>query len=543
MKLTHISVFILILVTAIFADAQTAPTPDPSAVRAQEVLDGMFARERQLVNSMKQYKPMIETYIQNLMDDTDVGFAPKSDQYFLGKLDVSNGVSQQSLLPQPGFAQAMKSALTQFFSVRYLPNGFAQMLLIDDQHFDNGHYSFEYVRREFLGEVRCLVFDVQPKPDENQAGFMGRIWVEDRDYNLVRFNGTYSPQGKSKSFFHFDSWRQQMADGQWLPAFVYSEETDYRYSIARRRLHFKSQTRIWGYNPAKPVKVEDSVQGNSGVDHASAVSGDRAWIRQAENNVLGRLEKAGVLAPAGDVDKVLQTVVTNLVITNDLSFTREIRCRVLLTSPLESFAVGNTIVLSRGLIDVLPDEASLAMVLAHELAHISLGHHVDTKYAFNDRMLFDDLETLRRLKIEMTKEEELTADLKAMEFLHNSPYRDKLGNAGLFLRALDDRAQQLPNLLKARLGTGFARDKRVQRMPELIQGAPQLEVSRLDQVAALPLGSRLNLDPWSNRLTLVKTNPVALGSPREKMPFEVTPVFLYLTRQKEGVANPTRQNQ
>jgi len=532
MKLTRISVLILILATAIFAGAQTAPTADPSAVKAQEVLDRMFARERQLVSSMKQYKPMIETYIQNLMADTEVGFAPKSDQYFLGKLDVSNGVSQQSLLPQPGFAQAMKSSLTQFFSVRYLPNGFAQMLLIDDQHFDNGHYSFEYVRREFLGEVRCLVFDVQPKPDADQAGFMGRIWVEDRDYNLVRFNGTYSPQGKSKSYFHFDSWRQQMADGQWLPAFVYSEETDYRYSIARRRLHFKSQTRIWGYNPAKSVQVEDPVQGDSGVDHAAALPGDRAWIRQAENNVLGRLEKAGVLAPAGDVDKVLQTVVTNLVITNDLSFTPEIRCRVLLTSPLESFAVGNTIVLSRGLIDVLPDEASLAMVLAHELAHISLGHHVDTKYAFNDRMLFDDLETLRRLKIEMTKKEELTADLKAMEFLHNSPYRDKLGNAGLFLRALDDRAQQLPNLLKARLGTGFARDKRVQRMPELIQGAPQLEVARLDQVAALPLGSRLNLDPWSNRLTLVKTTPVPLVSPREKMPFEVTPVMLYLIRQK-----------
>jgi hypothetical protein len=212
-----------------------------------------------------------------------------------------------------------------------------------------------------------------------------------------------------------------------------------------------------------------------------------------------------------------------------------------LTSPLESFSVGNTIVLSRGLIDVLPDEASLAMVLAHELAHISLGHRMDTKYAFNDQLLFDDLETLRRVKIRPTDKEELAADRKALELLRNSPYKDKLGNAGLFLRALDNRANQLPNLLKARLGTGFARDNRVQRMPELIQGAPELEVSRLDQVAALPLGSRLNLDPWSNRLTLVKTNPVALNSPREKMPFEITPVILYLTRQKDPLGNAGRQ--
>jgi hypothetical protein len=532
MKLTLISILILVIGTSILGGEQRVPAADPSRLSPQEVLDRMFVREKQLVSSMKQYRPMIETYIQNLADNGEVGFTPKGDQYFLGKLDVTNGVNQQSLLPQPGFAQIMSSVLTKFFSVGYLPNGFAQMLLIDDTHFDAGHYSFEYVRREFLGEVRCFVFDVQPKPDNDQAGFLGRIWVEDRDYNLVRFNGTYSPQGKSKSFFHFDSWRQQMANGQWLPAFVYSEETDYRYSIARRKLHFKSQTRVWGYGPEETRNVDDSVQGDDAVD-ASALPGDRIWIRQAENNVLGRLEKSGVLAPAGDVDKVLQTVVTNLQITNNLSLTPEIRCRVLLTSPLESFSVGNTIVLSRGLIDVLPDEASLAMVLARELAHITLAHRIDTKYAFNDRLMFDDLETLWRLKIKPTEKEELAADQKALELLRNSPYRDKLANAGLFLRALDDRAKQLPNLLKARLGTGFASNNRVQRMPQLIQGAPQLQVSRLDQVAALPLGSRLNLDPWSNRLTLVKSNPVQLVSPREKMPFEVTPVILYLTRQSQ----------
>src|SRR5262249_32641279 len=159
---------------------------------------------------------------------------------------------------------------------------------------------------------------------------------------------------------HFDSWRQQMADGQWLPAFVYSEETDYRYSLARRKLNFKSQTRIWGYNPEKSAIVEDPVQEG---DQASAVASDRLWIRPAESNGRGRPATSGVLGAVGDVDKVLQTVVTNLEITNDLSFAPELRCRVLLTSPLESFSVGSTIVLSRGLIDVLPDEASLAMVL------------------------------------------------------------------------------------------------------------------------------------------------------------------------------------
>ena len=92
----------------------------------------------------------------------------------------------------------------------------------------------------------------------------------------------------------------------------------------------------------------------------------------------------------GEVDKILMTVVNNLEVTNNIELPRPVRTRVMLTSPLETFSVGNTIVVSRGLIDVLPDEASLAMVLSHELAHIVLGHNLGSRYAFNDRMLFSD---------------------------------------------------------------------------------------------------------------------------------------------------------
>src|SRR5205814_9585020 len=111
-----------------------------------------------------------------------------------------------------------------------------------------------------------------------------------------------------------------------------------------------------------------------------------------------------------------------------------------------------TIVLSRGLVDVLPDEASLAMIVAHELAHIALGHRLDTKYAFNDRMLFKDPEAFQRVQLKRDEKEEIDADKKAAEFLKNSPYKDKLGNAGLFLKAVDERARQLDHLLLPHIG-------------------------------------------------------------------------------------------
>ena len=123
----------------------------------------------------------------------------------------------------------------------------------------------------------------------------------------------------------------------------------------------------------------------------------RSWERQAEMNILDRLEKAGLLAMPGPVDDVLDTVVNNLIASANLGI--EAKCRVLLTTPLETFSVGQTIVISRGLLDVLPDEASLATALAAELAHIALGHHTDTHFAFYDRTMLPDEELLNRLQL------------------------------------------------------------------------------------------------------------------------------------------------
>ena len=221
---------------------------------------------------------------------------------------------------------------------------------------------------------------------------------------------------------------------------------------------------------------------------------------------------------------------TNLEITNDLTFEPPIRARVLLTSPMESFTLGHTIVLSRGLIDVLPDEASLAMVIAHEVAHIALGHRLDTRYAFFDRMLFEDHESFSKLIVKRTEAEERAADAKAIELLSKSPYKDNLGNAGLFLKAVQQRAKQLPNLLTPHMGNRIVQGKEGVRMSSLTQGAPNLEINRIDQIAALPLGSRVRVDPWNATVSLIKSKPVALVGIREKMPFEITPLFPYLSR-------------
>ena len=534
-------VFLALVMVA--AALPLAAGDQPSSL--DQVVDRIISRESALMTSLRQYSPLVETYIQNMRHDPTLGTAPAGDRYFLGRAELAKGVELRSLTEKSGKAHHLLGGLGSFFSfsMEYLPRGFLQMIYLDINGFDRQHYNFDYVRREFLGEVRCLVFDVTPLAKSGKGRFLGRIWVEDQDYNIVRFNGAYTGSSNSKFYFHFDSWRVNTGPGLWLPAFIYSEESDMPYALTKR-LQFKSQTRLWGYNLGHAgqeqelsrvlVEAPTPIRDQSEVTNdPSPVQAQRSWDRQAEDNVVDRLQRIGLLAPRGDVDKVLETVVNNLEVTNNLDIQPEVRCRVLLTSTFESFSLGHTIVLSRGLIDVLPDEAALATMVAHELGHVVLGHRIDSQYAFFDRLLFDDKDTFRHFLFARNPGEEEAANQKATEMLKNSPYKDQLANAGLFLQALDSRAKDIPNLVSPHLGN------RVPVNADLRNAAVQLDPKdpkRANQIAALPLGGRIKLDPWSDRLEMLKSKPTGSISEREKMPFEVTPFMPYLTRQSSTQA-------
>ncbi len=526
--------------------------PLPATVAAPTTMDQVvnlfILREHGLIKMLANRTPVVETYLQNLTADPQLGPVPSEDHYFLGRLDMGETVDRKDYLKDEdkgGMESRLLGGFHKLYKVQYQPVGFSWMVYADRTDFDREHYDFHYVRREFLGDVRCLVFDITPKPKSGRGRFLGRVWVEDQDFNIVRLNGTYAPAPRNSYFFHMDSWRLNLIPGYWVPSYIYSEEGDFSAGV-KNKLAFKAQTRIWGYDLKKGGKDDeltnirvDSVQDSSATaQDASPLQAERVWQQQAEDNVVERLTSAGLLAPEGDVDRILQTVVNNLEVTNNIDLPRPVRTRVLLTAPLETFSVGNTIVISRGLVDVLPDEASLAAVLSHELAHIVLGHNLGSKYAFNDRMLFGDDSTYQNLGFKHIPEEEAAADKKALELLKNSPYAQKLDNVGLFLKALQQKAPQLSALLTTHLGNPLAENGTVNRLSALATQGPALDNSKLDQIAALPLGGRVKINPWDDKAEMVKTAPVAITSARDKMPFEVTPFFPRLARFGTGVAAP-----
>jgi hypothetical protein len=517
----------------------TTPAAAPSTM-IEQVVDRAIKREHALMEVLANRTPVVETYLQDLTVDPTLGPVPIEDHYFLGRMDMGENIDRKDYLKgqKRSMQQRLMGGFQKLYKVQYQPLGFSWMIYADRTDFDREHYDFHYARREFLGDVRCLIFDVVPKKDAGRGRFLGRIWVEDQGYNIVRLNGTYYQAPRNSYFFHMDSWRLNLIPDYWVPAYIYSEEGDSSYR-SKDKITFKAQTRLWGYDLSKgtqsgeftEVMVDSSVKDESqAMQDASPLQAQWRWQQQAGENVIERLQNAGLLAPVGEVDKVLETVVNNLLATNNIQLPVPVHARVMLTLPLETFSAGNTIVISRGLLDVLPDEASLAMVLSRELAHIVLGHNFSSKYAFSDRMLFSDESTYQNLGFRHVAEEETVADNKAIDLLKNSPYAQKLNTAGLFLRELAARGPALSALLTPHLGTGFTgRKGAMNRMVALMNSAPALDPNRLDQVAALPLGGRVKLNAWDDHLELIKAMPVAITSARNKMPLEVAPFFPYLT--------------
>ncbi len=522
----RLNYLLLGIVLAAAGSAFAAPPPEapawfPASAAFDRLIDLVIAREEANIKALRAYSPLVETYLQNMRASNDLGLVPVNDQYFLTRIVFKKTLEEQNFHSKPGFFNRALHSVTGNSRPEFIVEGFSWMMLMDIRGLDREHYTYEYQGREFLGDLRCIVLDISPKARyRNEARFLGRVWVEDRDFNIVRFNGTFSSKD-SNQFLHFDTWRLNMLPGVWLPAYIYSQDLE----PAHARSHvgnYKAVTRIWGYNVGKghdeseftDVLVDDAsaVKDNSDTSQdLTPVAAERAWQRQAEDNVVERLERGGMLARTGEVDKVLDTVVNNLEITNNLDIQPEVRCRVLLTSPLESFTMGHTIFISRGMLDVLPDEASLAAVLAHELAHIVLGHPTDTTFAFKDRSIVSDSQLLARMHFTRTQEQEKAADARALILLQNSPYKDKLEQFGLFLRQIEASRAALPHLIRSDMGNSLATGEGNDlRMKQLADTAPQLEPQKVSQITALPLGGRIKVDPFDNRIEISKAKPVSL---------------------------------
>jgi hypothetical protein len=538
---------------------QQDTTPGRKLTAAQNALiDKAIVREKDVVKVVKERAPLVETYIQNMRPDAILLQVPESDQHFLARVDFSKVINDDAYKENKGNFESKKGHLAFMNSFKALgsissslrltfrDSGFVQMILMDSNDFDRQHYTFTFIRNDFLGSIPTSVFDVAPVSGKREFGrFFGRIWVETRDGNVVRFNGDFAGTEQTiKEFYHFDSWRTNVQPGLWLPTSFYVEESDPK--SPESTLKFKAINYVWGY----VLKVPDNNAENTSLEvvNAQDVSNDapdlsplgaqREWVQQAEDNVIERLFQAGLLDAPSDFDKTLEALANNILVYNNIQTSRPIRVRTLLTEPLESLAVGNTIILSKSLIDttsvITADGAqqmgNLNAILAFQLAHVILGHRLDTKYAFSDRLLFPSTSVFERIPMHHTDKDNEEAAKKAMELLNAKELAGGQQYFGLYLEQLQQRVKTLPALNTPMIGDALIKSDKDTTfwMQAMVPKGVKLDMKDLKQQAAMPLASFLRFDPWTDQVVQMHTSFEPILSERDKMPFEVEPVYLKL---------------
>ncbi len=545
-------------------DADLSSTRKPTAAQ-NALIDKAIAREKVVIKTVKDRAPLVETYIQNMKPDPVLGQVPESDEHFLGRVEFSKVIGDQSYAVNQETSKGSGSGGKMGFfkhSASYIGSlggslhlsfhsaGFVQMLLMDSNGFDRQHYSFGYVRNDFLGNTPTAVFDVTPLEGKKSFGrFFGRIWIEARNGNVVRFNGDFAgTQEDQKEFYHFDSWRTNVQPDLWLPTSFYVEESDPK-SVSRT-LKFKAINHIWGYvlkvPPPESENTSLDVVGATDVSNdaqdVSPLGAQRAWVQQAEDNVVERLFQAGLLDAPSEFDKTLEALANNILAYNNITLSRPIRCRTLLTEPLESLAIGNTIVVSKSLLDttgvVTQDGAqqmgNLNAILAFQIAHIILAHRLDTKYAFNDRLLFPTTSVFNRIPMHHTDADNTAAAKKALELLNAKELEGGQQYFSLYLQQLQQRVKSLKALNEPMIGDGLTKSDEDPTfwMQAITAKGPKLDMKDLKQQAAMPLASFLRFDPWTDQVFVMHSTFEPLLTAADKMPFEVEPVYLKLSYYK-----------
>lgn len=423
----------------------------------------IFQGEHDTIELLKRAHLITETYIQSLAHvqrdgmDTDLDELSEhivDDAYFLGSVDLQHLrgslPSERLLFGKPWRDRYIR--INNDLYEKLIPIGQLMLFFVDLTDFDTDTYTLTYIRRERRLNTECLLFAVTPTHPRSAGRFSGTIWVESSSLKIVGIKGVflgpyvrwYKPILWQGVYFHFDSWRERVSEGIWLPTSAYFEERRTFSADGNLQFHLRGYSLLWQHGdkglPSLTTAHPDTVANDSTPPSA-----------YSEVDPLVRLEANGLLAVPGAVEQKLDEIAGQTAAHAGVQ--RAIHCRILLTTPAELFSVGNTIVVSRGLLNILPDDKVLAVLLARQIAHIVLGHSQDfVLHLPNNPFASADKRDFPGLGIKYGPGQEQAADRETVALLRSTDYEKAAPAAKEFLSRLQTDSCRFPNLVRPRFG-------------------------------------------------------------------------------------------
>ena len=125
-------------------------------------------------------------------------------------------------------------------------------------------YDIHYLGPQKADEIPCYVFAVKPKKmEKGHRYFEGQIWVDDRDFQIVKTYGKavgLLKKNEDQQFPKFETLREQVDGKYWFPVYTDADDT----------LHFRNEAvkmrMVVKYEDYKQFKSDVNIQFGNTVD-------------------------------------------------------------------------------------------------------------------------------------------------------------------------------------------------------------------------------------------------------------------------------------
>ena len=136
-------------------------------------------------------------------------------------------------------------------------------------------YNIRFVGKEKIDELNLLIFDVQPKvmPDPKKTKerlFLGRVWVDDQDLQIVKTRGKGVPEDKQNKYPNVETYREHIDGRYWFPTYSYADEE--LVFDNGSTLHVRLKVRYTDFAPARATLKVTEIGENDVPSDSSGVA-------------------------------------------------------------------------------------------------------------------------------------------------------------------------------------------------------------------------------------------------------------------------------
>jgi hypothetical protein len=208
------------------AQSESAITKDQPSIPVDQIIQKFADRETEFRQERDNFTYTQDVIVQTL-DDTG---RPDGEYHETTDITYPNGKRDEVVTYAP--APTLERVNLSQQDLDDLRNVQPFVLTSDDLP----KYNITYVGREKIDELGTYVFDVGPKTiEKNQRYFQGRIWVDDRDMEIVKTYGKAVPdirKGDNENVFpRFETYRENIEGNYWFPTYTHADDV----------LHFRTE--------------------------------------------------------------------------------------------------------------------------------------------------------------------------------------------------------------------------------------------------------------------------------------------------------------